>query len=199
MPFNILRTQIEHVDIYLLDQILKGRYLQDDVILDAGCGIGRNLKWFYNNNYTIFGVDANEKYIEYVKIRYNKIEKNFINGNLEKLTYREEKFHHVICNAVLHFARSETHFFEMLFELIRVLKVNGTLFIRMASIFGIEDKVQEVSKGVYNLPDKSVRFLLTIPILTKLIKRHNLELVEPIKTLNVQDLRCMTTLMIRKK
>jgi 2-polyprenyl-3-methyl-5-hydroxy-6-metoxy-1,4-benzoquinol methylase len=199
MPFYNLRDQIEHVDIYLLDQILKGRYLKEELILDAGCGTGRNLKWFYNNGYTLFGVDANEEYINYVKSCYTRLEANFTLGTLESLMYKSETFHHVICNAVLHFAKSEARFLEMFSELIRVLKPNGTLFIRMTSNFGIEEKVEEISKGVYNLPDKSERFLLTKPILKDLSKRYNLEFIEPVKTLNVQDLRCMTTLMLIKK
>lgn len=199
MPFQSLRTQIEQVDIYLLDQILKGRYLEDEIILDAGCGTGRNLKWFYNNNYTVFGVDANKAHIDCVKARYNKFENNFTEGKLETLNYKAEAFHHVICNAVLHFAKSEAHFFEMFSELLRVLKPNGTLFIRMTSIFGLENKVQDVFNGIYRLPDESERFLLTKPILNKLLNFNNLELLEPIKTLNVQDLRCMTTLVIRKR
>ena len=198
MPFNNLRHQIENIDIYLLDQILKGRYLKDELILDAGCGTGRNLKWFYNNSYTLFGVDTNNEYIEYVKSCYNALEANFIIGKLESLIYESESFHHIICNAVLHFAKSETHFFEMFTELVRVLKPKGTLFIRMTSNFGIEDKIEEIANGVYNLPDESERFLLTTPILEAITSRYKLECIEPVKTLNVQDLRCMTTLMFRK-
>ena len=34
---------IGNTDIYLIDQIMKNRYNQQDKILDAGCGNGRNL------------------------------------------------------------------------------------------------------------------------------------------------------------
>ena len=36
------------MDIYLIDQILKGRYLPGELILDAGAGGGRNLNWFFD-------------------------------------------------------------------------------------------------------------------------------------------------------
>lgn len=41
------------MDIYLLDQIMKGRYDKEDIILDAGCGEGRNLRWFVEMDHDI--------------------------------------------------------------------------------------------------------------------------------------------------
>ena len=199
MTLNTLKQQIQHVDIYLLDQILKGRYLETETILDAGCGTGRNIKWFCNNKYDVYGIDANKKHIEKIKELYSELASNFSEGLLTALPYEDEKFNHVICCAVLHFAEDEAQFYEMFSELTRVLKSNGTLFIRVASNFGIEDKIIEKSKGVYLLPDRSHRFLLTESILQNILTHYNLELLEPIKTVNVQDIRCMTTLMFRKK
>jgi len=46
MNITTLKEAINGTDIYLLDQILKDRYETGDKILDAGCGKGRNLKWF---------------------------------------------------------------------------------------------------------------------------------------------------------
>ncbi len=40
MNFQDLNKEIGNIDIYLLDQILKGRYQQTHRILDAGCGFG---------------------------------------------------------------------------------------------------------------------------------------------------------------
>lgn len=80
----------------------------------------------------------------------------------------------------------------------RTLKPNGILFIRMTSIFGIEHKVEKISFNRYKLPDKSTRFLLTKEILTALEKKFNFNYLEPLKTVNVNDLRCMSTLVIKK-
>ena len=38
-----LRNELGDIDIYLLDQILRGRIGPGDRVLDAGCGSGRNL------------------------------------------------------------------------------------------------------------------------------------------------------------
>ncbi len=186
-------------DIYLIDQIVKGRYQNSDVILDAGCGQGRNLHWFYNNEFTIYGIDAKEDNIETLKKIYPKGVNNFSVSKIEELNFKDDFFNHIICNAVLHFAKNETHFLKMFSELMRVLKPKGTLFIRVASDIGIRDKINHISNGVYNLPDGTNRYLVSKTLLKKLIETNTFKLLEPLKTVNVNDLRCMTTLVIQKK
>ncbi len=187
-----------NTDIYLLDQIVKGRYQNTDVILDAGCGHGRNLHWFYNNGFTIYGIDAKEDNIEAIKKEYPKETHNFSVSKIEELKFRDDFFNHIICNAVLHFAENEIHFLKMFSELMRVLKPKGTLFIRVASDIGLKDKIKYISNGVYYLPDETIRFLFTKTLLKKLVDINNFILIEPLKTVNVNDLRCMTTLVIQK-
>ncbi len=72
------------------------------------------------------------------------------------------------------------------------------IFIRMTSDIGIENRSQELGDGVYHLPDNSNRYLLTRDSFIGLLKRHKLMLVEPLKTVNVNDKRCMSTLMLKK-
>ncbi len=198
MSLEKLKDQIGNIDIYLLDQIFKGRYLKDQIILDSGCGSGRNLKWFYNNGCTIFGIDRDYDKIKEVKEQYNNQNENFTVNSVENLPFENESFHHILCNAVLHFAKNEVHFYNMFSELTRVLKPKGSMFIRMASDIGIEDKAICLTDGVYTLPDKTERFLLTKPLLDKIIKKYYLSFLEPLKTVNVNDKRCMTTLVLQK-
>ena len=184
------------VDIYVIDQILKNRYLPQDIILDAGCGEGRNLKWFYANDFTIHGIDTDSQRLEEAKFTYPKSALNFTAGNLDTLPYGENEFNHIICSAVLHFAQSEKHFFTMFSELIRVLKPNGTLFIRMASNIGLDGNVPHLTESKTNRPGT---YFLTRETIITLLKNHPIELIEPIKTTNLQDERAMTTLVMRKK
>jgi hypothetical protein len=86
----------------------------------------------------------------------------------------------------------------MFTELYRILNKNGTLFVRMTSNIGIEKKVQELENGVYKIPDGSTRFLLTKELVQQLQNQFSFSFVEPLKTVNVNDLRCMTTLIIKK-
>src|SRR5215475_7471650 len=54
-PLNSIFGQI---DIYLFDQILRGRICPGMRIFDAGCGSGRNLVFFLREGYEVFGADS---------------------------------------------------------------------------------------------------------------------------------------------
>ncbi|MEO7312133.1 MAG: class I SAM-dependent methyltransferase [Chitinophagaceae bacterium] len=194
-----LQSLLGNTDIYLIDQILKDRYTAKDIILDAGCGGGRNLHWFLQNAIIIYGADINDAAIEQLKEHYPSVPKErFVVAPVENLPFADNYFDHIISSAVLHFAGSKKQFLEMFAEMIRVLKPNGSLFIRMTSDIGIESLVTEIQNGVFDIPDGSVRFLLTRQLLALLMKKHLLAFIEPLKTVNVDDVRCMSTLVLRK-
>ncbi len=197
---NSLSELIGETDIYLLDQIMKNRYSVADRILDAGCGGGRNLHWFVKNGIDITGIDDNGEAINYLKTVYPFLwPDKLLIGRVEKMPFTDNYYDHLISSAVLHFADSTTHFKRMIAEMVRVLKPCGSLFIRMTSDIGIENKITHLGKGVYLLPDGSERFLLTKPLLTEIMKQNRLSFLEPLKTVNVNDLRCMSTLVLQKK
>ena len=195
MKYPEIQAALSNVDIYVIDQILKNRYAPKDIILDAGCGQGRNLKCFYANKHEIYGIDADKERIKSAKIAYPKFVNNFEQGYLDTLPYPENKFNHIICNAVLHFAENEAHFFKMFYELVRVLKPSGSLLIRMASNIGLDGNMPYVREGNTN---REGTLYLTREMITEIDKNYNLEFIEPIKTTNVQDKRAMTTLVLRK-
>ena len=199
MNLKSLKKSIKDVDIYILDQILKERYQPGTKILDAGCGGGRNLKWFYQAGFEIHGTDTNKEQIECCKELFPLQKENFILCDVSQMPYNENSFDHLICNAVLHFAEDLNHFLKIFKELLRVLKPQGTLFIRMASEFGKENQIEMLDKGIYKLPDGSNRFLLTNIILEELINNKEILLIEDVKTTIVHNKRSMSTLVIQKK
>jgi tellurite methyltransferase len=192
-----------NIDIYLFDQLLKGTYDNCHKILDAGCGGGRNLLHFLRNGYDVYGIDPNANAVEAVK----KLSKNLSPANplinftvsaAEDLPFEDKYFDLVISSAVLHFARNEEHFDKMLHSMWRVLKPGGYFFARLASDIGIEKLVKSLGNGRYLLPDGSERFLVNEALLLNYTQLLNGHLHEPIKTANVQNLRCMTTWCMRK-
>lgn len=200
MQNKSIQSLLGQTDIYLIDQIMKGRYVADDIILDAGCGSGRNMYWFLKNGFTITGIDINEVAIEELKVNYPGLSENsLLVSPLDNTPFANNHFNHIICSAVLHFAKSLAQFNSMFTELVRILKPGGTLFIRMTSDIGIEEKVTPITDGVYTIPDGSTRFLLTRQLLTAAMKQNKLSFMEPLKTVNVDDVRCMSILLLQKK
>ncbi len=191
------------IDIYLFDQILKNRFSPEMKILDAGCGGGRNLIYFLRNNFQVFGVDCKPDAIEYVRglaqmLAPENSPENFQVSLIEKMPFADETFDWVLSNAVLHFAENERQFDEMLSEMWRVLKPSGMLFVRLASTIGIEDKVEKIAERRYLSPDGGERFLVDEEMLMAATEKLGGVFIEPIKTTNVQNLRCMTTWIIGK-
>lgn len=191
------------IDIYLFDQILKGRFNANQTILDAGCGGGRNLIYFLRNGFQVFGVDQNPHAIEQTRILANKLSPNLPNSNfqvsaVEKMPFPDNHFDAVISSAVLHFAENERHFYQMLEEMWRVLKSGALFFSRLASTIGIEDKIQLIEERRYLLPDGSERFLVDEKLLKEAMNRIGAMQIELIKTTNVENLRCMTTWVLIK-
>src|SRR3954462_5913670 len=62
-----LQASFGNIDIYLFDQLLKGRYSQCRNVLDVGCGGGRNLVYFLQNGFEVYGVDQSERTVDAVK------------------------------------------------------------------------------------------------------------------------------------
>ncbi len=202
---NNLLSEFGNIDIYLFDQLLKGRFDNCEKIIDVGCGNGRNLVYFIKNGYQVFGIDKDAKAIENIKktalqLAPNYKIENFIVAEIEKLPYDNACFDLVICSAVLHFARNKEHFENMLHSIWRILKPGGYFFARLASDIGIETLVKEIdTTGTYLLPDGSIRFLANEQLLKSYTAKLNGDFYEPLKTTNVNNLRCMTTWCLRKK
>ena len=191
------------IDIYLFDQFLKNRFTPEMKILDAGCGGGRNLVYFLRSGFRVFAVDQNPEAIEYVRslsrmLAPDLAPENFRVAAVEETPFSDETFDVVISCAVLHFAADEHHFDRMLREMWRVLKPSGLMFARLASTIGIADKIEKIAERRYLLPDGSERFLVDEAMLISATERLGGTFIEPIKTTNVQNLRCMTTWIIRK-
>jgi tellurite methyltransferase len=200
---NNLQQLYGNIDIYLFDQLLKGTYNSCYKILDVGCGGGRNLFYFLQNGYDVYGVDPNPEAVVAVQALSSTLVANYPSSNFtvcsaEQMQYADNSFDLIICSAVLHFAKNQNHFDSMLHSIWRVLKPGGYLFARLASDIGIENLVVEQNNGRYLLPDGSERFLVNEAMLLNYTQKLKGYLHEPIKTTNVKNLRCMTTWCVQK-
>lgn len=197
-----LNAELQNMDLSLFDQVLKGRFNNCKKVLDAGCGAGRNSFWFLKNGFDVHGCDQKEEALELIRHQVAAMgfpTDKFIEAKLANLPYADQSFDLIICNAVLHFAHSPLHFLKMFDELVRVMRPEGFLFIRMTSNFGLEVNLGPSTNGSYELPDGSQRFLLTKELLNTCMEKHPIRFAQSLKTVNVNNLRCMSTLLLQKE
>ena len=192
-----------NIDIYLFDQLLRGRINPGMRVLDAGCGGGRNLVYLLNEGYDVFGTDVSAAAIDDVRrlaaaIRSDVPAENFRVEPLEATSFPDGFADVVLCSAVLHFARDDEQFNAMLNGAWRALRAGGLFFCRLASSIGMESRVEQVNGRRYRLPDGSERYLVDQALLLDLTRTLGGLLLDPLKTTVVQDQRCMTTWVMRK-
>jgi len=197
-----LRSQFGDIDIYLFDQILRGRFDARSRVLDAGCGDGRNLIYLLQHGFECYGVDEDATAIEVIRRSAARLApqlpaENFSVASIERLPHADGSMDVVLASAVLHFARDEEHWTRMVQEMWRVLAPNGLLFARLASNVGLEAIVGPAGR-VVRLPDGSTRFVVDDAMLIGWTERLGGRLADPIKTTNVQQQRCMTTWCVIK-
>ena len=194
-----IQEQFGNIDIYLFDQILRGRLAPGMRIFDAGCGSGRNLVYLLREGYEVFAVDADPRAAEAVRrIAPALPAENVRVEPLESHSFPDGFADFVISSAVLHFARDEQQFEAMLRGTWRALRPGGLLFCRLASTIGIEGKARALGGRRFLLPDGSERYLVDEEILMRLTENWGGELADPIKTTVVQNQRAMTTWVVRK-
>lgn len=199
-----LADQFGPIDIYLFDQLLRGRIAAPMRILDAGCGGGRNLVYLLREGFDVWATDRDPAAVAAVqglaaslapalpadRVRVEPVERS---------SFADGAFDVVVSSAVLHFAQDHAHFDAMVAELWRVLAPGGMLFARLASTIGMAERMTPLGpSGRFLLPDGSERYLVDEARLVALTARLGGTLLDPIKTSVVQDQRCMTTWVVGK-
>jgi tellurite methyltransferase len=201
-PSAGLHAQFGDIDIYLFDQLLRGRFDARRRVLDAGCGAGRNLPYFLARGFDIYAIDADEDAVAATRRLAAALAPSLPadrvrQGAVDALPWPDASMEAVVCSAVLHFARDHDHFDRMVAEMWRVLAPGGLFFARLASSIGIEALVTAPT-GRVRLPDGSMRFVVDERTVLAATERLGGTLLDPIKTTNVQNQRCMTTWVVQK-
>jgi tellurite methyltransferase len=198
-----LQQQFGSIDIYLFDQLLRGRITPGMRVIDSGCGSGRNLVYLMRAGYEVYGIDASADAISDVQRLAATIAPHLPRDNFRVETIARSSFADsfadvVISSAVLHFALDDDEFDAMLRGNWRMLRPGGMFFCRLASSIGMETQVRRIAGRRHRLPDGSERYLVDARMLIELTHELGGELLDPLKTTIVQDQRCMTTWVVRK-
>lgn len=196
-----LQAQFGHIDVYVFDQLLRGRIRPGMRVLDAGCGGGRNLVYLLREGFDVHAVDEDPQAIVYVREMAAALAPGLPPGQIrvdaiERMSFPDRCFDVVISNAVLHFARDDEQFEAMVYEMWRVLKPGGMLFARLASSIGMTEPMEHVGGRHYVLPDGTTRYVVDESLLMTMTHALGGELLDPLKTTVVQHQRCMTTWVV---
>lgn len=191
------------MDVYLFDQLQKGRVGPDARVLDVGAGGGRNLVWFLEHGHAVTAVEpreegrfALEERLAALDVDRSRLE--VIAAPIEEAGVEPRAFDLVVCNAVLHFADSAAHFDAMLEASFEAVAPGGLFFARLASSVGIEQRLVPLGEGRYLLPDESERYLVDDARLLEATARLGAVQLDPIKSTVVQGLRTMTTWVLAR-
>ena len=198
-----LQEQFGGIDVYLFDQLLKGRFDPGTCLLDAGCGSGRNLIYFLREGLNVCGVDISPDAIAHVRSLARGLaphlpEENFRREPVELMSFADASFDAVLSSAVLHFARDEAHWLAMLREMWRVLKPGGIFFSRLASSDGVEGFLEHLGGRRFRLPGGAEWLLADERTLREATDSLRGELLEPLKTVVVHGARSMSVWCLRK-
>src|ERR1700685_1177070 len=114
-----LQQHFGKIDIYLFDQLLRGRIAPGMRILDAGCGHGRNLVYLLQQGYEVFGADADARAIDSLRHLDRSVApplsmENFREEAVEAMSFADAFADVALSSAVLHFARDDQQFEAML-------------------------------------------------------------------------------------
>jgi SAM-dependent methyltransferase len=202
-PTDPLAEQLGGIDIYLVDQLLRGRIRPGLRVLDAGCGGGRNLVYLLRSGYQVYGVDESAQAIQAVRELAARLAPElppdrFRHEPLEAMSFPADHVDVVVASAVLHLARDEAHFHAMLGGCFRVLRPGGLFFARLASTTGLEGLLHPLGGRRYRLPDGAERFLVDPPYLERTAADLGTTLADPLKTTLVHGQRSMTTWVLWK-
>jgi|TARA_B110000259_G_scaffold188436_2_gene247403 SAM-dependent methyltransferase len=103
------------------------KFGDNNLILDLGCGNGRNM---VHNNIKFIGIDNCDKFINICKGKGLEV----YNSNITRINLKSELADGIICIAVFHHLSTVEHRIEALKEMKRLVKPGGKILISVWSI-----------------------------------------------------------------
>lgn len=97
----------------------------NSIVLDAGCGNGKNMIYLQNKGHSVKGIDFSEKLLGVCKDKNLDVEE----ADIRSLPYEDNSFDYVISIAVIHHLSTEKDRYQAINEMLRVCKPGGNILI----------------------------------------------------------------------
>jgi tellurite methyltransferase len=180
-------SPLKGADIYLLDLVLRGIIRPNASVLDIGCGAGRNLPLLAHAGATITAVDTNAAAVNSCSQLLAQMPGTHTCkiASLPNLGL-EQRFDAVLCVAVLHFAQDQASFHTWANACWERILPGGIFFARLSTRIA--------------LPEVAAHFTYrpTLDDMVSCENRWRATRVDPLKTTLVEELRVMSTWILRK-
>ncbi len=118
-------------------------------ILEVGCGTGQLTNYLSISNRFVIGTDISYSSLTLgndFKIRNSLKRSSFYQMNLFKPVFKDESFHTVICNGVLHHTPDPFKGFQ---SIVKLLKRNGYVIIGLYNLYG--RLATHLRRGIFNI------------------------------------------------
>jgi len=102
------------------------KFSKKDIVLDAGCGNGKNMKYF-QKKCTIQGFDKSANLVSICREKGFQVRE----GDVLSIPFPSEMFNYILCIAVIHHLDSEDKHLQAIHELMRCLRPGGSCFITL--------------------------------------------------------------------
>ncbi len=189
------------MDLFLMDQVLKGTFHSLESVLDIGCGSGRNLLYFLQKGYRVCGIDVDKLQIDLMKhivgSMPNSQSHQFIEASAESLPLPSDAMDLVICSRVLHHLPSTESYEQSCLEMYRVLKPGGILYLSMNSSINFQDHV--IKKGDLGVFNDGTQGLFLNELMISFVEDLGFEKLMPHRTVHFDNLHAETTMILKKQ
>ena len=124
-------------------------FKKDSIVLDAGCGNGKNMNYL-KDKCEIIGIDSCKNFVTLCKER----QLNVLESNILNLPFEDNTFDYIISIAVIHHLKTDTERYKAIDELLRVLKPNGKMLV---TVWAYESDKFSENKN-FKIGDNIVKF-----------------------------------------
>lgn len=174
-------------DIYLVDQIMRGRIRPGMRVLDVGCGDGRNLPALLACGCDVHAIDAQERAVALARLRTGIGDPaRIVVGDIGAMPFPPAGFAVVLVNAVFHFAQDLAQFQRWADACWRQCAPHGLFLARLSTRIGLP-----------HAAPPGFTFLAEESDLEACERRWLAERADPLKTTMVERMRTMTTWVLR--